>query len=262
MTDNMLLLHPQEVSPLKFMRMPKDKIVWLLLLVSLVLYFADYYLFGRAGEIGFSFMSNVAFLPVYVLFVTLMIERVIKESERAAMMKKMNMVIGIFFSEVGTHLLRDFMDFFPDGAEVSKVLRPTPQWKDKDFLAAQTFLKGQDIRLDSRRGDLGALKTFLGEKKGTMLMLMENPNLLEHAAFTDLLWAVFHLIEELQARRTLEGLPESDLDHISGDMKRAHTHLLMEWVSYMWHLKKDYPYLYSLAVRMNPMNPDAHVEVV
>jgi hypothetical protein len=245
----------------KFMRMPKDKIVWLMLLVSLVLYLADYFLFGRAGEIGFSFMSNVAFLPVYVLFVTLMIERVIKESEREAMLKKMNMVIGIFFSEVGTHLLRDFMDFFPDGKEISQVLRPTPQWRDKDFSAARDFLKGQDIHLDSRLGDLAALKTFLGEKKGTMLMLMENPNLLEHAAFTDLLWAVFHLIEELQARQSLVGLPGSDLDHLSGDMKRAHTHLLSEWVSYMWHLKKDYPYLYSLAVRMNPMNPDAHPEV-
>ena len=246
---------------MKFMRMPKDRIVWLLLLVSLVLYLADYYLFGRAGEIGFSFMSNVAFLPVYVLFVTLMIERVIKERERDAMLKKMNMVIGIFFSEVGTHLLRDFLDFFPDGHELTKALRPTPQWRDKDFLAARDFLKGQDIRLDSRLGDLSALKAFLAEKKGTMLMLMENPNLLEHAAFTDLLWAVFHLIEELQARRSLAGLPESDLDHLSGDMKRAHTHLLIEWVSYMWHLKKDYPYLYSLAVRMNPMNPDAHPEV-
>ena len=243
------------------MRMPKDKIVWLLLLVSLVLYLVDYFLFGRAGEIGFSFMSNVAFLPVYVLFVTLMIERVIKEREREAMLKKMNMVIGIFFSEVGTHLLHDFLDFFPDAQELSRVLRPTPQWRDKDFTAAHNFLKGQDIRLDSRLGDLAALKSFLAEKKGTMLMLMENPNLLEHEAFTDLLWAVFHLVEELQARRTLEGLPESDLDHLSGDMKRAHTHLLIEWVSYMWHLKQDYPYLYSLAVRMNPMNPDAHPEV-
>ena len=247
---------------MKFFRLPKDRIVWLLLLISLVLYLTDYFVFGRGDEIGFSFMSNVAFLPVYVLFVTLMIERVIKNRERDAMMKKLNMVIGIFFSEVGTHLLRDFLDFFPDGHEITKVLRPTPQWKDADFKAAHDFLKGQNPHLDSRLGDLAALKGFLMEKKSTMLMLMENPNLLEHESFTDLLWAVFHLIEELQARRSLEGLPESDLDHLSGDMKRAHTHLLIQWVSYMWHLKKDYPYLYSLAVRMNPMNPDAHAEVL
>ena len=247
---------------MKFMRMPKDWIVWLLLLLSLVLYLADYVVFGRAGEIGFSFMSNVAFLPVYVLLVTLMIERVIKEREREAMMKKLNMVIGVFFSELGTNLLRDFLAFLPDGGELSRALRPTPQWRERDFLDAGSFLKGQEFHLDARVGDLAGLKSFLAEKKGVMLMLMENPNLLEHAAFTDLLWAVFHLIEELQARRSLERLPDSDLDHLSGDLKRAHTHLLIEWVSYMWHLKQDYPYLYSLAVRTNPMNPDAHPEVL
>ena len=239
-----------------------EKMVWVLLLVSLVLYLAEYAIFHHAGEIGLSFMSNVAFLPVYVLFVTLMIERVLKEREREAMLKKMNMVIGVFFSEVGTPLLRDLLGFYTDGEELSRRLQLSVQWKDADFTTALDYLKGHEVVLDSRVGDLAGLKTFLAEKRGVMLSLMENPNLLEHAAFTDLLWAVFHVIEELQARRTLEGLPSSDLDHLSGDLKRAHTHLLTEWVSYMWHLRKDYPYLFSLAVRMNPMNPDAHPEVV
>ena len=246
---------------MRFLRLPKDRIVWLMLLFSLVLYFIDFFLFGRADEIGFGFMSNVSFLPVYVLFVTLMIERVLKEREREALIKKMNMVIGIFFSEVGAPLIKDLLAFFPDGEELRKRLMITVRWHEEDYRAAREFLKGHDIRLDSRNGDLPALKAFLAEKKGVMLSLMENPNLLEHDCFTDLLWAVFHLIEELQARRSLADLPASDLEHLSGDMQRAHTHLLMEWLSYMAHLQKDYPYLFSLAVRMNPMNPQAHPEV-
>lgn len=247
---------------MKFIRLPKDRIVWLLLLVSLLLYLAQYALFRRADEIAFSFMANVAFLPVYVLFVTLMIERVLKEREREAMLKKMNMVIGVFFSEVGTGLLRDFQTFFPDGEELSRRLRPTVHWRDPEFEEASRFLQGQHIALDSRAGDLASLKAFLAEQKGIMLTLLENPNLLEHASFTDLLWAVFHLVEELQARKSLEGLPQSDLDHLSGDLKRAHNYLLIEWLSYLRHLRNDYPYLFSLAVRMNPMNPDARPEVV
>ena len=36
---------------------------------------------------------------------------------------------------------------------------------------------------------------------------------------------------------------------------------LKEHIAYMKHLKQDYPYLFSLAVRLNPMvdNPDPHV---
>ena len=247
---------------LKFLRIPRDKIVWLMLLVSLVLYLIDYFLFPRAEEIGFSFMSNVAFLPVYVLFVTLMIERVLKEREREAMLKKMNMVIGVFFSEVGTRLLHDLMGFLADGRELSLRLRPTVHWNDADFTAARDFIKAQHISLDSRGGDLAALKLFLSEEKGVLLTLLENPNLLEHDSFTDLLWAVFHLMQELQARQSLERLPETDLDHLSGDLQRAFNHLLTEWLSYLWHLRHDYPYLYSLAVRMNPMNPEARAEVL
>ena len=94
-----------------------------------------------------------------------------------------------------------------------------------------------------------------------MLGLLENPNLLEHDEFTDLLWAVFHLIEELEVRRSLDRLPGSDMNHLSVDIKRAYSHLIREWIMYMRHLQQDYPYLYSLAARTNPMNPDARVEV-
>ncbi|UFS68915.1 hypothetical protein LPW11_13520 [Geomonas sp. RF6] len=247
---------------MRFIRVPRDIIVWLLLVVSLVLYGVDYLLYGRLQEIAFGFMANLAFLPVYVLFVTLMIERVLKEREREAIMKKLNMVIGVFFSEVGNHLLHDFLAFTCDGRKLSERLSFTPQWEDEDFAAALAFVKGHDFCLDSTLGDREALKAFLVEKRGVMLSLMENPNLLEHEAFTDLLWAVFHLIEELQARTKLDRLPESDLDHLSGDMKRAHALLLIQWLNYLRHLRQDYPYLFSLAVRMNPMNPEASAEVV
>jgi hypothetical protein len=94
-----------------------------------------------------------------------------------------------------------------------------------------------------------------------MLDLLGNPSLLEHDEFTDLLWAVSHLTEELGARRSLTGLSAADLEHLSGDIKRAYGLLLREWVVYMRHLKEDYPYLFSLAVRMNPLNAEARAEI-
>ncbi|MEW6528109.1 MAG: hypothetical protein AB1444_15750 [Spirochaetota bacterium] len=45
--------------------------------------------------------------------------------------------------------------------------------------------------------DLTGLKDFSYSHRNTMVRLLENPNLLEHDMFTDLLWAVFHLTEEL-----------------------------------------------------------------
>ncbi len=229
----------------------------LMLLASALLYGVDYLLFGRAGEIGFGIIGNLAFLPIYVLFVTLMIERVIRERERSALRQKMNMVIGVFFSEVGTALIRDCQRFVAEGGELAKRLKIRVQWKGSDFAAAVEYLTGHELQIDSRLGDLASLKGFLLARRGFMLGLLENPNLLEHDDFTELLWAVFHLCEELEARSILHGLPESDLDHLSGDIKRAYSQLLKAWVVYMQHLKQDYPYLFSLAVRTNPLDPEA-----
>ena len=93
------------------------------------------------------------------------------------------------------------------------------------------------------------------------MRLLENPNLLEHETFTELLWAVFHLAEELSHRESVEGLTTADYQHLAGDIKRAYELLIREWVIYMKHLKTSYPYLFSLAMRTNPFDPNASVEI-
>jgi hypothetical protein len=238
-----------------------ELIVLVMLISSLLLYGLDYLLFGQAREIGFGLLGNLAFLPIYVLFVTLMIERVLKERDKEALRQKMNMVIGVFFSEVGTHLLRDGFAFLVEKEQLSARVRIAPGWTEADFRELARYLDKSDLHMNSSLSDLGELKAFLVDRRMFLLGLLENPNLLEHDGFTDLLWAVFHLLEELEARRSLTGLPPSDMDHLSGDLRRAYTHLLSQWVVYLKHLKTDYPYLFSLAVRNNPLNPDARVEI-
>ncbi len=233
----------------------------LLMFASLFLYGIEFMVFGRPVEIGFGFLGNLAFLPLYVLFVTLIIEKVLKERERLALRQKLNMVIGVFFSEVGNALLKDCLGFVINAHELTETFSVTLHWTPADFRKAAAYLEGHAVEVESRQGDLASLRGFLIEKRGFMLGLLENPNLLEHDEFTDLLWAVFHLIEELEARRSIAGLSPADLDHLSGDIKRACGCLLREWIAYIQHLKQDYPYLYSLAVRTNPLNPEAKVEI-
>jgi hypothetical protein len=234
----------------------------LLLFISLLFYGIDFLVFGHAPDIAAGFLGNFAFLPIYVLFVTLVIERVIRERERQVIRQKLNMVIGLFFNEVGTDLLRNLTGFLDDPRDLIERLKVTVYWSDREFKEAASFLARWEQKVDSRTGDLACLRDYLVGKKGALLGLLENPNLLEHEAFTDLLWAVSHLLLELEARKSLTGLPDTDLNHLSGDIQRAYTYLLREWLIYMQHLKADYPYLFSLAVRMNPMDPEARPEVM
>jgi hypothetical protein len=153
--------------------------------------------------------------------------------------------------------MKYFANFVPDHSGLSSQLIFTSNWSDKDFSNAQKFVRSSEPGIDSRKGNLKELRDFLKTRRTFLLTLLENPNLLEHDSFTELLWAVFHLTEELSVRDNIEELPATDYKHLSGDIKRAYLQLITEWLEYMKHLKKDYPYLFSLAVRTNPWDVNA-----
>jgi hypothetical protein len=232
-----------------------------LAVLSTVLYLLDYFIIGSARDIASSFLGNLAFLPIYVIFVTLMIEQIMRQRERQTIMRKLNMVIGVFFSEVGNRLLKELSAYVVMCDELRSRLQVNGQWREDDFQRAQDYLRSHELRIDCSGCDKQQLKEFLVAKRSFLVGLLENQNLLEHEQFSDLLWAVFHLVEELDARQSFDSMPVSDIEHINGDIKRAFGYLSREWVFYMKHLKRDYPYLFSLAVRLNPMleNPDPQV---
>jgi len=232
-----------------------------LILISVIVYFGHYLIFKDSHHIFIYLIGDIGFVFIEVLLVTMVIHQLLHNREKAMLFKKLNMVIGAFFSEVGTELLNIFPSFNPNASEVADKLMVTNAWADKDFQRASRDLKCCDTSVDAKIGDLTKLKGLLVEKREFLLRLLENPNLLEHESFTDLLWAIFHLTEELVCRDNFQALPDSDYQHLSGDIKRAYCTLILEWLIYMKHLKKDYPYLFSLAARINPFNENASVEV-
>ena len=77
----------------------------------------------------------------------------------------------------------------------------------------------------------------------------------------NLLRAVFHLTEELEKRKDISNLSNADYQHLKLDTERAYNIMIYEWVEYMEYLMKNYPYLFSLAMRTNPFDPEATVEL-
>jgi hypothetical protein len=206
-------------------------------------------------------IGDIAFLFVDVLIVMLVLHRLLVFREKRSILKKLNVVIGTFFSEVGTELLRKCSKFDPELSNIGRDLVVTKDWSDIEFRKVRKSIQSRQGNIDSKKGSLTEVKDFLVGERQFLLNLLENPNLLEHESFTNLLWAVFHLTDELAHRRDLSGLPDTDYQHLSGDIKRAYHQLILQWLDYMKYLKHDYPYLFSLAMRTNPFDENASVEV-
>jgi len=240
-------------------------IYWLsaiLLLVSVAVYFIHYLIYRDAHSIFFYLVMDLAFLPLQVLLVGLVIERIMVRREKQEKLQKLNMVIGAFFSQVGNSLLRTLVDDLKNKEKICPQLNVTALWTTRDFVKAIEFAGKFPIEFDKNKLDLYRLKTFLAERREFVLTLLENPSLLEHDRFTDLLWATTHLDEELSARESLDNLPPGDRDHIVNDIRRMYHHLTAEWLDYGMHLKANYPYLFSLVLRTHPFqeHPSAYVD--
>src|SRR5512139_286331 len=76
-----------------------------LLTLSIVLYVAHYLIFHDEHHLFIFFIGDLAFVPVEVLIVTLIIDQMLESREKEKRIEKLNMVIGTFFSTLGTSLL-------------------------------------------------------------------------------------------------------------------------------------------------------------
>ena len=167
------------------------------------------------------------------------------------------MIIGVFFSEVGTVLLTYFSDFDPKLGAIKKDLVVSSEWSDREFSGIDKSLKNYDFRVEINKINLKDLRSFLVEKRRFLTHLLENPNLLEHESFTNLLQAIFHLAQELTFRDDVNELTDTDSQHIAGDINRVYGLLVYQWLDYMKYLKDNYPYLFSLSMRTNPFDEKA-----
>jgi hypothetical protein len=228
-----------------------------LVLISAALYAGHWLVFRDAHHIFIYMLGDIAFVPIYVLLATIVLARLLTLREQRSRRDKLNMVVGTFFSEVGTSLLAWLARRDPGLEDIRRELVVERGWTRREFDRVATRLRDFPFSLRVERNDLPGLEAELHGHRDFLLRLLENPSLIENEEFTELLRAVFHLVEELDHRDRFESLPDTDIAHLQADAMRAYGRLVRVWLEHMRYLKDRYPYLFSLAVRTNPFDPDA-----
>jgi len=219
---------------------------------SFLLFVVHYGIFHDAHHILIYTLHDLAFLPIEVLLVTLILHQMLEKRAMKSKLNKLNMVIGVFFSEIGTPLLRLFSSRDPDIQTIRAAFSSLPTWDLSRYKKAEDEVEKFSCKVQIASEDLIPLRDILLAKEDFLVRMLENPILLEHESFTDVLQAVFHLTEELKHRGECTNLPSRDIGHLSGDITRSYSLMIPVWLSYLKYLKTDYPYLFSLAVRSSP----------
>ena len=94
----------------------------ILMALSALTYLVHYFIFQDPHHIFIYMVGDLAFLPLEAFLVVIVVERFLARREKRAMIQKLNMVIGAFFSEVGTELLRRLLHCFEQRQEIAQNL--------------------------------------------------------------------------------------------------------------------------------------------
>jgi hypothetical protein len=232
-----------------------------LIILAVFFLLLHYYIFRDLHNIFYYLLLDLAFMFIQILLVTLIIHKLLNDREKKGRLEKLNMVIGAFFSETGKELLKMLTKADPGFNQICDKLTVKKEWENKNFTEAVKRLKEYNFSLKVEKSELPGYKEFLHNNRNFLLRVIENPTLLEHETFTELLLAVFHLTEEFEARKDLLNLSNADEAHVAVDLSRVYKLLISEWLDYLKYLRTHYPFLYSLAVRTNPIDPNAKVEI-
>lgn len=196
-------------------------------------------------------MQDLAFVPIQIVLVTIILNRFLSIIETRRRVKKINVIISSFFVEAGILIMTMMSEFNRNGYDLCRLLKISQINKKNKLKVKKSVREFKfDIYADSEK--LVELSSVLSKYKAFMINMLENPDLLEHESFTDMLWATFHVADELQTR-DLKTLTKIDIDHLTADIYRAYAAMVIEWINYMVYLYDEYPFLYDLALRKNPL---------
>lgn len=215
---------------------------------------------GTAGR-AVTMILIIAGVGTFVAVFAGIIEMLFSREERRKRRRKINMIIGVFFSEFGTAMLSRMARNGWCLPAAGRDFSVSASWTRRDFDRLRKDLLSGEFCSKDREIDFTGLKKSLSEHREFFLTLLEHPIIFEHESFTELLQAWFHLTEELGHRDNPATLAPADRAHLLGDLERGCRLLASEWVGYMEHLQEHYPYLFSLAARTNPFTPGIPVEI-
>ena len=113
----------------------------LLVTLTLAMFTAHYMIFQDTHHLFIFFVGDLAFIPIEVLVITLIIDQMLESREKQQRMEKMNMVIGTFFSRIGTPLLEQLVQADTDIDHLKEHLIIGNDWHIEMFRDVQTCLE-------------------------------------------------------------------------------------------------------------------------
>lgn len=227
---------------------------FILILLVIMFYYIYYLIFGGIKSLMESLVMSIATIPLDILVTGFIANYIVEKKDREKKENEMNMIIGIFYNQVGTEVLNILVKSDSCVEEIRQAASIKKDWGDEQYQLLYEEFNKYEYCVDMNKINLKELKKVLIKNAEFFIDLILNPTIQDKELFTETIVAMIHLKDELNDRFIGDELDDYEKVHITIDLNMAYKALALRWIDYMYHLQKLYPQLFTKALVTSPFD--------
>jgi len=169
----------------------------------------------------------------------------INREERKKLDRKIHILLGLLFSEIGNKLLGIIQRHDSDINKTKEIFDFGKHYNPKAYRRMLKEINSRKICYKTEDCNFKEMYELISSNKEFLMRMLENPMLLEGEILTELIRNIFHLYEEFTYRLQINDLCKVDIEHLNHDVVKVYKGLLGSWVLYMEYLHTNYPVLHK-----------------
>ncbi len=221
------------------------QVVILLLLISVIIYALQIFIFHDPQTTAFYIFQDFAFMPATIAIATLVVGKLMDEQEKKEKVEKTKMLTSTFFTGIGTAITTELLEIAEPKEHLANII--ALRCTDANLKQKQDNIRQMEIKINLTKEVYESVMQKFETAQTSLLVLSSNPMLFEHEDFTDLLWAIFHLIDEYHLRDDFNTLDDHVLHHLNKDFEQMLRLLLINYIANAKYLRETYPHFYESA---------------
>ncbi|MGN1023867.1 MAG: hypothetical protein ACI4OJ_10230 [Lachnospiraceae bacterium] len=216
-----------------------------LVAVSVTVYLLQVLIFRDPRTTEFYIFQDFAFLPISIAVATLAVNALMADREKRDKIAHTSMLRSQFFTGVGVPMLRALSDCCKIEGELPALSDQEDSPKDRERAKKKIEDLPLSVHLDETA--YNRVRSLLEESRTELLILGSNPDLMEAECFTQLLWGIFHLLDEYRLRGNWQDLKADDISHLEEDFARVLRLILVNNIDNAVYLRTHFPNFYGTA---------------
>lgn len=232
-----------------------SRIAIALFALSAAIYAAQILIFHDPRTTAFYIFQDFAFLPASIAIATVAVGAILDEHDRREALASTRMLRSQFFTGVGAPMLMQIEYCARCSANLARLTvidgdmstRRARRQMRREIAARQKKIESLILQVHLTRAAYDGVRDILEESRMELLILGSTHNLNEAERFTEMLWGIFHIMDEYRLRGDWDNLSPTDIAHLETDFAQVLRLMLANSVSNNVYLKATYPNFYGAA---------------